>query len=154
MTESVICFLPSRATLQAHNCFVTIARSSFFRNVDPQFEEPAEIPVGDGKEPIKALRARAVCVDMEEGVISGLANRPMLGELFDHRQFITDVSGSGNNWAHGHMYYGPQYRDAIAESVRRTAEFCDSLQSFFLIHSLGGNNVSFDICSDFVFEYS
>jgi hypothetical protein len=31
-----------------------------------------------------------------------------LGELFDQRQLLTDVSGSGNNWAHGHHVYGPQ----------------------------------------------
>ena len=28
-----------------------------------------------------------------------------LGEIFDHRQLITDVSGSGNNWYDGQYYY-------------------------------------------------
>ena len=36
-------------------------------------------------------------MDMEESVVGGLLKGP-LGELFDNRQLITDVSGSGNNW--------------------------------------------------------
>ena len=34
---------------------------------------------------------------MEEGVVSELLRSP-LGEIFDHQQLITDVTGSGNNW--------------------------------------------------------
>ena len=101
-----------------------------------------EIPVGDGRQPIASLRARAVLVDMEEGVVNEVAKGP-LGELFDQRQYVTDVSGSGNNWAHGHEVCGPQYsRSAIMESVRQTVEYCDSMQSFFLMHSLGGGTGS------------
>ena len=40
---------------------------------------------------------QAVLVDMEESVVDE-ALRGTLGEIFDHRQLITDVSGSGNNW--------------------------------------------------------
>ena len=40
---------------------------------------------------------QAVLIDMEEGVVSELLRSP-LGEVFDHQQLITDVSGSGNNW--------------------------------------------------------
>jgi len=40
---------------------------------------------------------QAVLVDMEEGVVSELLKGP-LGEVFDHQQLLTDVSGSGNNW--------------------------------------------------------
>ena len=43
-------------------------------------------------------------------------------------QFLTDASGSGNNWAHGHECYGPRYRDELMERIRRPVEFCDSLQ--------------------------
>lgn len=57
-------------------------------------------------------------------------------------QFITDVSGAGNNFAHGHHVYGPLYADRILEAVREAAELCDSLQSFFLMHSLGGGTGS------------
>ena len=40
---------------------------------------------------------QAVLVDMEEGVVGKVLRGP-LGEIFDHQQLITDVSGSGNNW--------------------------------------------------------
>lgn len=46
------------------------ATSTFFRNVDSRYEDPPDIPVGSGRGSIRALRARAVLVDMEEGVIS------------------------------------------------------------------------------------
>ena len=38
----------------------------------------------------------------------------------------------------GNKVYGTQYHDQIAETVRKAAEYCDSLQSFFIIHSMGG----------------
>ena len=41
---------------------------------------------------------QAVLVDMEEGVVSEVMNGPLC-DVFDHRQLITDVSGSGNNWS-------------------------------------------------------
>ena len=34
---------------------------------------------------------------MEEGVVNETMRSP-IGELFDARQLLTDVSGSGNNW--------------------------------------------------------
>ncbi len=39
--------------------------------------------------------------------------------------------------AHGHEVYGPKYREEIEEKIRRPVEYCDSLQSFMLLHSLG-----------------
>ena len=36
-------------------------------------------------------------MDMEEGVVSEILKGP-LKDVFDQRQLITDVSGSGNNW--------------------------------------------------------
>ena len=78
---------------------------------------------------------------MEQGPVSETLNGP-LGELFDQRQFITDVSGSGNNWAHGFAVYGQTHADNLIEQIRRATEFCDSLQSFFLLHSLGGGTGS------------
>jgi hypothetical protein len=44
--------------------------SSFFRNVDTRYEDPREIPVGRGTHPIRSLKARAICIDMEEGVLN------------------------------------------------------------------------------------
>ena len=83
--------------------------------------------MGDGTGRISSLRARAVLVDMEEGPVSETLRGP-LGELFDRSNLITDISGAGNNWAHGFELYGPQHRDSVAEAVRSAAEMCDSLQ--------------------------
>ncbi|DBA94560.1 hypothetical protein WJX77_008222 [Trebouxia sp. C0004] len=117
------------------------AMSSFFRNVDCRSNPPRDIPVGDGSAPISNLKARAVLVDMEEGVVNEV-RKGRLGGLFDAQQLLTDVSGSGNNWAHGHHLYGPQYRDNLLESIRRPVEACESLQSFLLLQSLGGGTGS------------
>lgn len=42
----------------------------------------------------------------------------------------------------GNKVYGAQYRERIVETVRTAAESCDCLQSFFLIHSMGGGTGS------------
>ena len=115
--------------------------SSFFRNVDTRHADPLEIPVAGGQHPISALRARAVLVDTEEGVVSQVLRGP-LGDLFDRQQVLTDVSGAGNNWAHGSEVYGPQHREAFLECVRRAVGFCDSIQCFSLVHSMGGGTGS------------
>ena len=91
---------------------------------------------------IGQLRARAVLIDMEEGVVNRVMRSP-LGELFrGDTQSITAPSGAGNNWAFGHMVCGPDYDEEIFEKIRRQAEACDSLQSFFIHHSLGGGTGS------------
>ncbi|CAM9954084.1 unnamed protein product, partial [Heterosigma akashiwo] len=120
------------------------AMSSFFRNVDTRYGSmPLELPVGDGTTPIGSLRARAVLVDMEDGPMSETLRGP-LGELFEESQVIREQtsSGSGNNWAQGYYGYGPQHAAGVVEAVRRSAELCDALQSFFLLHSLGGGTGS------------
>nr|AAH55146.1 Tubulin, epsilon 1 [Danio rerio] len=113
------------------------ALSSFFRNVDQRRGYGAEATGGK----ITALKARAVLVDMEEGVLGGILQGP-LRSLFSSAQLISDVSGSGNNWAVGHHTYGLAYREQIVDQVRKAAEHCDCLQCFFLIHSMGGGTGS------------
>lgn len=115
--------------------------NSFFRNVDTRYKNPVDIPVGNSKQKIKSLKARAVMIDMEEGVVNEILKGP-LRDVFDCQQLITDVSGSGNNWATGFMMYGQQYREQIIEVIRHAAELCDCLQCFFLIHSMGGGTGS------------
>lgn len=115
--------------------------SSFFRNVDTRYSEPQNIPLGSGDGKIKSLRARAVLVDMEEGVVSEVMRGPMR-DVFDSQQLITDVSGSGNNWAVGNRFYGLKYREQILETVRKQVEQCDCLQCFFFLHSMGGGTGS------------
>ncbi|KAJ1380562.1 tubulin, epsilon 1, partial [Ochromonadaceae sp. CCMP2298] len=76
-----------------------------------------------------AMKARALLVDMECGVLTETMKSP-LGALFEETQFVYDVSGSGNNFAHGHYHYGPEYRSKFQEGLRKNAEHCDSLQTF------------------------
>eukprot|EP00922_Rhytidocystis_sp_ex-Travisia-forbesii_P025905 GHVS01037995.1.p1 GENE.GHVS01037995.1~~GHVS01037995.1.p1 ORF type:complete len:153 (-),score=22.95 GHVS01037995.1:89-547(-) len=103
------------------------AMSSFFRNVDTRYEDPVEVGGKSGSQPVRSLKARAVLIDMEEGVVNNVM-KSSLAELFDTRQFVTDVSGAGNNWAYGHDVYGPQYKEELLGKIRRTVEQCDSLQ--------------------------
>ncbi|XP_036727714.1 tubulin epsilon chain isoform X2 [Balaenoptera musculus] len=114
------------------------AISSFFRNVDTRV-------VGDGgsisKGKIRSLKARAVLIDMEEGVVNEILQGP-LRDVFDSKQLITDISGSGNNWAVGHKVFGSLYQEQILEKLRKSAEHCDCLQCFFVIHSMGGGTGS------------
>ncbi|XP_064196062.1 tubulin epsilon chain [Anguilla rostrata] len=115
------------------------ALSSFFRNVDTRKNNGEGSDIAGGK--IRCLKARAVLIDMEEGVVNEILQGP-LRDVFDSTQLITDVSGSGNNWAVGHKVYGSAYREQIVERLRKAAEHCDCLQCFFLIHSMGGGTGS------------
>jgi tubulin epsilon len=111
-------------------CIYDASLSAFFRNVDETKNTPLSYP-----SPIRTLKARAVLVDMEEGVLRSILSSP-LRDLFDGEQFIRDVSGAGNNWAVGNRFYGGKYRNMLSDEIRRQAEQCDSLQTFMLIHSM------------------
>jgi tubulin epsilon len=87
-----------------------------------------------------ATQARAVLVDMEEGVVGELLRGPLgactarctlpptcadacrdaAGDVFDPAQLISGVSGSGNNWACGAHHYGARARPLRCERARRT----------------------------------
>lgn len=111
------------------------ALSSFFRNVDAK---SSNLQVGSE---LQYLKARTVVVDMEEGVINQLI-KSKLGDLYETGGFVKDVSGAGNNWAHGFYQYGQQYRGMLVEKIGKAVEQCDSLQSFFVMHSIGGGTGS------------
>lgn len=87
------------------------------------------------------LNARAVLIDTELGVLSSIARSSHAG-LFDESTNVTEVSGAGNNFAHGHYIYGPQLIDMFSSAIHRVVERCDSLQSFMLLHSTGGGTGS------------
>lgn len=89
----------------------------------------------------KAMKARALLVDMECGPLQETMRGP-LGSLFDEKQFVMDVYGAGNNFAHGFAEYGPKYKESFLEGIRRIVESCESLQTFFITHSLGGGTGS------------
>ncbi|XP_011304188.1 tubulin epsilon chain [Fopius arisanus] len=87
------------------------------------------------------VKARAVLVDMEDSVVSRYRDGP-LRNLFDQTCTVTNYPGSGNNWAEGFYTHGRAYHEKIKETLRRTAERCDSLHGFLLMHSLGGGTGS------------
>lgn len=95
--------------------------------------------IGEGSDHV--LKARALLIDMECGPLTETMKGP-LGSLFSETQYIMDVSGAGNNFAHGYYYYGPQYHEKFLDHLAHTVESCDSLQAFFLTHSLGGGTGS------------
>eukprot|EP00158_Paraphelidium_tribonemae_P000509 Partr_v1_DN22661_c0_g1_i1_m5251 putative Tubulin is the major constituent of microtubules. It binds two moles of GTP, one at an exchangeable site on the beta chain and one at a non-exchangeable site on the alpha chain (By similarity) len=80
-------------------------------------------------------------IDMEPAVVAGVQKTPYR-ELFEPHQRISSDSGCGNNWAVGYSHYGQMFGDEIMESVRKEAEFCDSLQSFLMCQSMGGGTGS------------
>ncbi|CAM1326340.1 TUBE1 (predicted) [Pycnogonum litorale] len=110
------------------------ALRSFFRNVDLNTKTDLSSNLGAR---ISSLKARAILVDMEEGVVSELLRGP-IRDLFDSSQLVTDVSGSGNNWCVGYHQYGRMYRTKLLDLIRAQVEKCDCLQCFFMIHSMGG----------------
>lgn len=115
------------------------AMNTFFRNVDCRHEPPADLVVGS---PLGSLRARAVLIDMEEGVVAETLRDPLFGDLFDANHQVTDVSGAGNNWAHGYAEYGEQYGKTICETCRLALERCESPQAFLSLQSVGGGTGS------------
>lgn len=90
---------------------------------------------------ITSFKARGILIDMEEGVIN-VIKQSSLKELFSSNQYITSVSGSGNNWGQGYHQYGREYRTEILDSIRIQAEMCDSLNSIMMIQSVGGGTGS------------
>lgn len=107
--------------------------SSFFRNISDK--------KGGENKIIVNLKARGILIDMEEGVINS-TSRSRIAELFDENQKITSTDGCGNNFAAGHEYFSKVYRENILEAIRIQCEECDTLQSFFITHSMGGGTGS------------
>ncbi|XP_076624810.1 tubulin epsilon chain [Colletes latitarsis] len=87
------------------------------------------------------VKARAVLIDMEDNVITGIKKGP-LHDLFDETCMVTNYPGSANNWAVGYYTHGTEYRDKLEDSIRRTVEKCCRLHGFLIMHSLGGGTGS------------
>ncbi|CAG9773025.1 unnamed protein product [Ceutorhynchus assimilis] len=87
------------------------------------------------------VKARAVCIDMEDGVVARFRNGVLKG-LFEERCMVTNYPGSGNNWAEGFCEHGPQYQEKILKSLRHSIERCDSLHGFLMLFSTGGGTGS------------
>ncbi|KAK0168310.1 hypothetical protein PV327_002131 [Microctonus hyperodae] len=87
------------------------------------------------------VKARAVLIDMEDSVVARYKEGP-LQNLFDQTCTITNYPGSGNNWAVGYHTHGQSYHEKLLDTVRKTAERCDSLHGFLMMNSLGGGTGS------------
>ncbi|EGR30381.1 hypothetical protein IMG5_133480 [Ichthyophthirius multifiliis] len=123
------------------------ALSTFFRNLKKNKELQPGSEIHNLKARVikqknkKIIQQKAIVIDMEERVINEIIKSD-IGELFDQRQVINDVGGAGNNWAHGYFFYGQKYKNDILDKISKAVEQCDSLQCFFLMHSLGGGTGS------------
>lgn len=84
---------------------------------------------------------QALLVDMEDGVVSRFKNGP-LKYLFDEKFIISSYPGSGNNWAKGYYYHGPNYKEKFLDAICRLADSCNNLQGFLLLFSVGGGTGS------------
>jgi tubulin epsilon len=78
---------------------------------------------------------------MEEGVVNRLLTSN-IGKIFDKKSLVTDISGSGNNFAHGYYEYGNLYHQQISNTLRRCLEQCSSPEGFICTFSLGGGTGS------------
>jgi len=87
------------------------------------------------------LRARAVLVDMEEGVLAQLLKGKHSG-MFKHCSLVKDASGSGNNWAHGYFEHWANHGKPLVDQVRQSLEACDSPGTMLFVHSLSGGTGS------------
>ncbi|CDI80202.1 tubulin epsilon chain, putative [Eimeria acervulina] len=81
--------LPAATAVGVHASTFDEGTSSIFRLRTNSRLRMGEAGAGD-------LKARAILIDMEEGVVNRLL-RGRLSSLFDDTLLVTDVSGSGNN---------------------------------------------------------
>ena len=86
---------------------------------------------------------RAVLVDLEPGVISGITKSGSpFAELFNRENcFVGETSGAANNWARGYSS-GERVHEELFDILDREADNCDNLEGFLLCHSLAGGTGS------------
>ncbi|EAY06317.1 Tubulin/FtsZ family, GTPase domain containing protein [Trichomonas vaginalis G3] len=92
-------------------------------------------------ENIKDVRARAVLIDSETNVTKQLETSA-IRDIFRGCSISVDVGGAGNNWAVGYHQNGHLQIDSVLEKIRKLAEPCNHLESFFMLYSLGGGTGS------------
>ncbi|XP_050545309.1 tubulin beta-6 chain-like [Daktulosphaira vitifoliae] len=83
---------------------------------------------------------RAVLIDLEPGTLESIGSGYKC--KFSHQNFISGITGAGNNWAKGYNLDGIEMLDRVLNTVRLEAEKCDCLQGFQITHSLGGGTGS------------
>jgi len=85
---------------------------------------------------------RAILVDLEPRVVGHIQSSPY-GNLFNPENIYLspDGSGAGNNWANGYAQ-AEKFAEEIFEMVDREADNSDSLEGFYLTHSIAGGTGS------------
>lgn len=85
---------------------------------------------------------RALLLDLEPGVISGIQNGP-LRNLFNPENIYVNPhgGGAGNIWASGYTM-AESVTEEIVEMIDREADGSDSLEGFTLCHSIAGGTGS------------
>lgn len=84
---------------------------------------------------------RAIFVDMEPTVIDEIRKGPYK-DFFHPNQMINGKEDAANNFARGHYVVGKEMILPVIETLRRVAEQSNSLQGFFVFHSLSGGTGS------------
>ncbi|KAK7207764.1 tubulin gamma chain [Myxozyma melibiosi] len=85
---------------------------------------------------------RALLIDLEPRVISGILNSPY-ARMYNPENIYSggDGSGAGNIWASGY-HAGEQLTDELMDMLDREADGSDSLEGFMLMHSIAGGTGS------------
>lgn len=111
--------------------------STFFRNVDARGRDLGLYS------PINKLKARAVLIDMEEGVLNSLLTSD-INSIFDETLLVKDRvgTGAGNNFGAGYAGYGEEHGQRALDIIQHALENCDSPQGFLFFSSLGGGTGS------------
>jgi tubulin beta len=85
---------------------------------------------------------RSILVDLEPGVLDALRSNKEMGSLFNPDSFVHAMNGAGNNWAKGYFNEGAEIVENVIDNVRKQVEHCESLNSFQILHSIGGGTGS------------
>ncbi|KYK63805.1 tubulin/FtsZ family, GTPase domain-containing protein [Toxoplasma gondii TgCatPRC2] len=84
---------------------------------------------------------RSAMIDLDNSAES-LTGWSPIRRLFDDEFSVSHKEDASSNFARGYISVGPSVLSAANDVIRRQAEMCDSLQSFFVCRSLGGGTGS------------
>lgn len=84
------------------------------------------------------MKARALCIDTEPKVVSGLKPFYKAENIFSN----LTTTGAANNWAFGFHKHGPLVFRAILRALKREIASCRDFAGFLIFHSLAGGTGS------------
>ena len=84
---------------------------------------------------------RAAMIDLEPNIVNEVRSGHYRN-LFHPKQLLTGNEDASNNYARGYFTVGRDMIENTVETVKKLAEQCESLQGFFLFHSVGGGTGS------------